>query len=51
VVVAGFLQEPLRLLTNPVAGVRNSELPGWIVEIHLTRWKIEKTFRILSLDK
>ena len=47
VVVAGFGQEPLLLLTNlPVA--RDSESLWWIVQIYLTRWKIEETFRFLK---
>ncbi len=45
VVVAGFGQEPLLLLTNlPVA--RDSESLWWIVQIYLTRWKIEETFQL-----
>jgi hypothetical protein len=48
VVVAGFGQEPLMLLTNLVARARDSESLGWIVEIYLTRWKIEETFRLLK---
>jgi len=47
-VVTGFGQEPLMLLTNLVAGVRDSESLGWIVQIYLTRWKIEETFRFLK---
>jgi hypothetical protein len=48
VVVAGFGQEPLMLLTNLVAGARDSESLWWIVQIYLTRWKIEETFRFLK---
>jgi hypothetical protein len=48
VVVAGFGQEPLMLLTNLAAGARDSESLWWIVEIYLTRWKIEETFRFLK---
>jgi hypothetical protein len=48
VVVAGFGQEPLLLLTHLLAPARDSESLGWIVEIYLTRWKIEETFRFLK---
>ena len=48
VVVAGFAQEPLMLLTNLVGRARDSESLWWIVEIYLTRWKIEETFRFLK---
>jgi hypothetical protein len=48
VVVAGFGKEPLLLLTDLVAGVRDSDSLWWIVEIYLTRWKIEETFRFLK---
>src|SRR5437879_6303641 len=39
VVVAGFGQEPLLLLTN-LCGVRDSQSLWWIAQIYLTRWKI-----------
>jgi hypothetical protein len=47
VVVAGFGKEPLLLLTN-LLGVRDSQSPWWIVQIYLTRWKIEETFRFVK---
>jgi hypothetical protein len=47
VVIAGFGQEPIWLLTNRW-GVRDSPSPGWIVQIHLRRWKIEETFRFIK---
>ncbi len=47
VVVAGFGQEPLLLLTN-LSGVRDSQSLWWIVQIYLTRWKIEETFRFVK---
>ena len=47
VVVAGFGQEPLLLLTN-LLRVRDSPSLWWIVEIYLTRWKIEETFRFIK---
>lgn len=47
VVVAGFGQEPLLLLTN-LGGVRDSQSLCWIVQIYLTRWKIEETFRFVK---
>lgn len=46
VVVAGFGQEPL-LLTN-LSGVRDSQSLWWIVQIYLTRLKIEETFRFVK---
>lgn len=47
VVVAGFGQEPLLLLTN-LSGVRDSQSLWWIAQIYLTRWKIEETFRFVK---
>ena len=47
VVVAGFGQEPLLLLTH-LCGVRDSQSLWWIVQIYLTRWKIEETFRFIK---
>jgi len=47
VVVAGFGKEPLLLLTN-VLPVRDSQSLWWIVQIYLTRWKIEETFRFIK---
>lgn len=48
VVIAGFGEEPLMLLTDlPVVG-RDSESVWWIVQIYLTRWKIEETFRFVK---
>jgi len=47
VVVAGFGQEPLLLLTN-VGRVRDSQSLWWIAQIYLTRWKIEETFRFIK---
>ena len=46
-VVAGFGQEPLLLLTN-LCGVRDSQSLWWIAQIYLTRWKIEETFRFVK---
>jgi hypothetical protein len=48
VVVAGFGKEPLMLLTNRGGRVQDSEMLWWIMEIDLTRWKIEETFRFLK---
>ncbi len=47
-VVAGLGREPLMLLTNLVARAQDSESLWWIVQIYLTRWKIEETFRFLK---
>ena len=43
VVAAGFGKEPLLLLTN-LLGARDSQSLWWIVQIYLTRGKIEETF-------
>jgi hypothetical protein len=48
VVVAGFGKEPMMLMTNALNGARDSESLWWIVQIYLTRWKIEETFRFLK---
>jgi hypothetical protein len=48
VVVAGFGEEPLLLLTNALGGVPDSQSLWWIVQIYLTRWKIEETFRFMK---
>jgi hypothetical protein len=47
VVVVGFGKEPLLLLTNLLPG-RDSPSLWWIVQIYLTRWKIEETFRFVK---
>ncbi len=47
VVVAGWGQEPMLLLTN-LAGARDSQTLWWMVRIYLTRWKIEETFRFVK---
>jgi len=47
VVVSGYAQQPLMLLTN-MAAARDSSTLWWIVEIYLTRWKIEETFRFIK---
>jgi hypothetical protein len=44
VVVAGFGEEPMLLLTNALEGARDSQSLWWIAQIYLTRWKIEETF-------
>lgn len=48
VVVAGFGEEPILLLTNALEGARDSQSLWWIVQIYLTRWKIEETFRFIK---
>lgn len=40
VVVSGFGQEPLLLLTNVLGRARDSQSLWWIVQIYLMRWKI-----------
>lgn len=48
VVIAGFGEEPLMLLTNLPVVARDSQSLWWIVQIFLTRWKIEETFRYVK---
>jgi hypothetical protein len=48
VVVAGFGEEPILLLTNALGGARDSQSLWWIAQIYLTRWKIEETFRFIK---
>jgi len=48
VVLAGFGEEPMLLLTNALEGARGSRSLWWIAQIYLTRWKIEETFRFLK---
>jgi hypothetical protein len=48
VVIAGFGEEPLMLLTNLPVRARDSQSLWWIVQIYLTRWKIEETFRYIK---
>ncbi len=48
VVIAGFGQEPMMLLTNVPVVARDSQSVWWIVQIYLTRWKIEETFRFVK---
>ena len=48
VVVAGFGEEPLWLLTNVLGRARDSQSLWWVVQIYLTRWKIEETFRFVK---
>ncbi len=48
VVVAGFGEEPMLLLTNALQGARDSQSLWWIAQIYLTRWKIEETFRFVK---
>jgi hypothetical protein len=48
VVIAGFGEEPIWLLTNALEGARDSPSLWWIAPIYLTRWKMEETFRFLK---
>jgi len=48
VVVAGFGEEPMLLLTNALEEARDSQSLWWIAQIYLTRWKIEETFRFIK---
>lgn len=46
--VAGFGEELMLLLTNALDRARDSQSLWWIVQIYLTRWKIEETFRFIK---
>jgi len=48
VVLSGFGEEPLMLLTDLPLAARDSESLWWVVQIYLTRWKIEETFRFIK---
>lgn len=48
VVIAGFGAEPMMLLTNVPVAAKDSQSVWWIVQIYLTRWKIEETFRFVK---
>ena len=48
VVVVGFGEAPLMLLTNLPIAAKDSQSLWWIVQIYLTRWKIEETFRFIK---
>jgi hypothetical protein len=48
VVIAGFGEEPLMLLTNVPIAAKDSQSLWWIVQIYLTRWKIEETLRFIK---
>ena len=46
--VAGFGEESLMLLTDLPIVARDSQTLWWVVQIYLTRWKIEETFRFVK---
>ena len=48
VVVDGFGEERLMLITNLPPRAGDSQSLWWIVQIYLTRWKIEETFRFIK---
>jgi hypothetical protein len=48
VVVAGFGDQALMLLTNLPLRAGDSPSLWWIVQTYLTRWKIEETFRFIK---
>ena len=47
VVIRGFGQEPILLLTN-VAPTKEREHAVWIADIYLTRWKCEEAYRFVK---
>ena len=48
VVIAGFGEQPIMLLTHLKLRARDSESLCWAAQIYWTRWKIEETFRFLK---
>jgi hypothetical protein len=48
VVIDGFGEAPLMLLTDLPIGAKDSQSLWWVVQIYLTRWKIEETFRFIK---
>ena len=48
VVIAGFGEQPMMLLTNLKLQARDSECLWWAAQIYWTRWKIEETFRFVK---
>ena len=48
VVVAGFGEQPILLVTNLKLRARDSESVWWAARIYWTRWKIEETFRFVK---
>jgi len=46
--IAAFGEAPLLFLTDLPIGARDSQTLWWIVQIYLTRWKIEETFRFIK---
>ena len=48
VVVAGFGEQPILLLTNLKLRARDSESLWWAARVYWTRWKIEETFRFVK---
>jgi len=47
VVIEGFGKRPLLLLTNVSTSAKDS-FESWILDIYLTRWKCEETYRFLK---
>ena len=48
VVIAGFGEQPILLVTNLKLRARDSESVWWAARIYGTRWKIEETFRFVK---
>jgi hypothetical protein len=48
VVVAGFGEQPIVLVTNLKLRARDSESLWWAAQMYWTRWKIEETFRFVK---
>ncbi|MCZ2074585.1 MAG: hypothetical protein LC130_06235, partial [Bryobacterales bacterium] len=48
VAIAGLDEDLLMLLTDLPVAARDSQTLWWMVQIYLTRWKIEETFRFVK---
>lgn len=48
VVIAGFGEERLMLMTNLPVTAQDSQSVWWIAQIYVIRWKIEGTFRFIK---
>jgi hypothetical protein len=48
VVIAGFGEQPILLVTDLKLRARDSESVWWAARIYWTRWKIEETFRFVK---
>jgi hypothetical protein len=48
VIVNGFGQQPMLLLTNKQVNINNNKQLWQIIEIYLTRWKCDECYRYIK---